>query len=108
MNDEWIKKPTKIKDHVDPKDVFRKVEAFLTEIERAEKDLKESKGEKAEQIYKRLTKIKDKLMKARKEGLNQEGELSIENLVFKKLRNKGAIEKLIDLTSQSYGKIYKI
>ena len=45
-------------------------------------------------------------MKLRKEGLNKDGEFSIGNLTFKKLRNDGYIEKLIDVNSKSYDKIY--
>ena len=36
-------------------------------------------------------------MKSRKEGLSEEGEFSLENLVFKKLRSEGKIKKLIYL-----------
>jgi hypothetical protein len=42
----------------------------------------------------------------RKEGLAKGGEMSIGNLAFKKLRNEGYIEKLIDIISKSYDKIY--
>ena len=45
-------------------------------------------------------------MKARKEGLSKAGEFSIENLVFKNLRNEGWIERLIDAGSNSYSGIY--
>jgi hypothetical protein len=45
-------------------------------------------------------------MKMRKEGLAERGEFSVENLVFKKLRNEGYIQNLIDLISRSYEKIY--
>jgi hypothetical protein len=51
-------------------------------------------------------KVKSKIMKMRKEGLAERGEFSVENLVFKKLRNEGYIEKLIDLISRSYEQIY--
>ena len=42
----------------------------------------------------------------RKEGLSKEGEFSVGNLAFKKLRNEGYIEKLIDIISGAYGRIY--
>ena len=45
-------------------------------------------------------------MKARKAGLSASGEFSIENLVFKKLRAEGKIEKLIDIITTLYDKIY--
>ena len=34
------------------------------------------------------------------------GEYSVENLVFKELRKNGTIEKIIDLASNLYSKIY--
>ena len=52
------------------------------------------------------TKLKEKIMKARKDGLAKEGEFSIENLVFKRLRNTGWLERLIDAGSNSYSAIY--
>jgi hypothetical protein len=42
----------------------------------------------------------------RREGLARDGEFAIENLTFKKLRNEGYIEKIIDLISKAYTKIY--
>jgi hypothetical protein len=42
----------------------------------------------------------------RKEGLSRSGEFSVENLVFKKLRNEGYIEKIIELISKAYTNIY--
>jgi hypothetical protein len=60
----------------------------------------------ARQLYKRCVKLKDKIQKMRKEGLAKGGEMSIGNLAFKKLRNEGYIEKLIDIISKSYDKIY--
>jgi hypothetical protein len=45
-------------------------------------------------------------MDMRKEGLAREGEFSVENLVFKKLRNEGYIEKIIELISKAYTNIY--
>ena len=40
--------------------------------------------------------IKDKLKDYRKSGLEKDGELSYENLVFKFLRRSGHIQKLFD------------
>ena len=50
--------------------------------------------------------VKKKIMKMRKEGLAREGEFSVENLAFKKLRNEGYIEKIIELISKAYSNIY--
>jgi ribosomal protein L17 len=60
----------------------------------------------AKELYKRANKVKEKLQKMRKEDLAKSGEFSVGNLAFKKLRNEGYIEKLIDIISGAYGRIY--
>jgi hypothetical protein len=42
----------------------------------------------------------------RRESLTKGGDMSVGNLVFKKLRNQGYINKLIDIIFKSYDKIY--
>ena len=42
----------------------------------------------------RIDRVKDKIMKMRKSGLESEGEYSVENLAFKVLRRKGLLGKL--------------
>lgn len=106
LNGKWITKPSFNPPKVDERDVNKKAEGYISEIEDAEKDLKTASPEDAERIYARLKRIKEKIMKARKEGLADDGEFSIENLTFKKLRNDGWIEKILDLSSESYKKIY--
>ena len=60
----------------------------------------------AKELYKRLHRVKEKIQKMRNEGLSKEGEGSVGNLAFKKLRNEGYIEKIIDLASKAYSRIY--
>jgi hypothetical protein len=52
--------------------------------------------------------LRDKIQKERQECLNvrREGEFCVENLVFKKLRNSGDIERLIKIANDSYDRIY--
>jgi hypothetical protein len=59
-----------------------------------------------EEIYNHAVSLKNKIMNMRREGLAREGEFSVENLVFKKLRNEGYIEKTIELISKAYSNIY--
>jgi uncharacterized protein YihD (DUF1040 family) len=47
-----------------------------------------------------VNKIKNRIKKLRQNGLSKEGELSIENLVFKVLRNTGYIGKLRDMKEE--------
>lgn len=51
-----------------------------------------------------LHKIKNRIKKLRLNGLSKEGELSIENLVFKVLRNTGYLTKLLDMKKQIMSK----
>ena len=55
-------------------------------------------------MLKILESIKDKLKKYRQSGLDDGGELSYENLVFKYLRRSGHIEKLFDSVNKGTDK----
>ena len=53
-------------------------------------------------------KIMKKIKKFRQSGLEEEGEFSNENIVFKYLRNNKVIKSLIDVRNQSYDKMMSI
>lgn len=106
MKDEWITVPEPSNPQIDEKDVYRKVEAFITEIEELEKEVVKTDSDQAREVQDRISALKQKIMKARKEGLAANGEFSIENLVFKQLRNQGYLERLIDLGADVYSHIY--
>lgn len=57
-------------------------------------------------IYKKGNQLKDKIVKIRKEALKEKGEFALENLLFKRLRNKHILEKLIDLINNAYDKFF--
>lgn len=105
LKDEWITIPRFNPPSVDPMDVSRRVEALETEIEMLEKEIATSDfGLIQEPLISRVDWLKEKIMKARKDGLSERGEFSVENLTFKALRNSGYIEKLIDLGKEAYRK----
>ena len=108
LNNEWIKNPVFDPPEIDEKDVDKKFQSIAYEIEQLHTRLVASSvlPHNAKELYKRSTKLKEKIMKMRKEGLSKKGEFSVGNLAFKKLRNEGYIEKLIDINSESYDKIY--
>ena len=108
LNNEWIRKPVYDPPTVDEMDVDKKYNGIVSDIENLHSRLMISADlpTNARQLYKRCVKLKDKIQKMRKEGLSKGGEMSIGNLAFKKLRNEGYIEKLIDIISKSYDKIY--
>jgi len=86
VNDSWLVEPRKIKPEVDDAAVEAKKDAILASIEHAllSKDLE------------KLRTVKDKITQMRKAGLARAGEWSVENLVFKILRNLGLIDQITD------------
>lgn len=108
LNNEWIKTPVFSPPVVDEMDVNKKYGSIVFEIDKLQTKLRDLSDlpSNAKSLYKRCIKLKDKIQKMRKESLSRDGEMSIGNLVFKKLRNEGYIEKLIDTISKSYDKIY--
>lgn len=94
MNDEWIKTPKKEKFDLDEKILKEKVLCWTDKIDKA---IKTSTLEDDKEI---LEKVKEKLKEYRKSGLEKDGELSYENLVFKYLRRSGHIEKLFDMKNK--------
>lgn len=107
LNHKWVIAPKYNPPNVDTKDVDVKYDARLYDIEQLDKLSKTSLDpNEAQEYYTKAKDLKTKIMKARKSGLSSEGEFSIENLVFKKLRKNGKIKKIIDITSKFYDMIY--
>ena len=82
----WLVEPKKIKPEVDDSAVEAKKDSVIHDIETAllSKDLN------------KLRAVKEKITKMRKAGLERAGEWSVENLVFKILRNLGLIDEIAD------------
>ena len=86
IKDRWQVEPKKIKPSIDDAAIEAKKDAMLAQIEQAllAKDLD------------KLRTVKDKITKMRKAGLARAGEWSVENLVFKILRNLGLIDQITE------------
>jgi len=104
-NDQWIAEPIKIELNIDTDMVKRKISSFIDMIERVE-DLYEEQDYK--EAYDRAVRLASRIKKYRKSGLEDKGEYSNENLVFKYLRNKEFIKKLYDTRNSSYDKMMSI
>jgi predicted nucleotidyltransferase len=98
MNDEWISEPKKFRNDVDQQVLKTKIKCWTDKIDSA------LETEEDEDDSKLLDSLKDKLKKYRQSGLEKDGELSYENLVFKFLRRSGHIEKLFDTINKSVDK----
>lgn len=107
-DNKWIREPKFNPPQVDEQDVNKKFEGIASEINRMESKLilMPDLPSEAKDMYKRLIKLKEKVQKMRKEELSKFGEFAVGNLAFKKLRNEGYIEKLINLISKAYARIY--
>ena len=84
--DRWLVEPKKIKPEVDDSAVERKKDSIIHDIETAmlSRDLE------------RMRRVKERVTEMRKAGLERAGEWSVENLVFKILRNLGLIDTVTE------------
>jgi hypothetical protein len=107
LKNEWIRQPNYNPPNVDEKDVNRKTSAYRHEIAELNRRLKKATPEEASTILEYASALKKKISRARDEKLAHiGGEFSIENLVFKEMRNNGLYGDLIKLKSDAYSKIY--
>lgn len=91
----WIQEPQKLKPLNNSSEIkakYKELKNYIEELTDEAKFIKNevANGEAAE-------KLMQKLKEMRKAGLSKEGEFSVENQVFKKLRNEGYMEKLFNL-----------
>jgi hypothetical protein len=103
----WIRKPRYNPPEIDEKDVDVKYLYYVQEILEIENKLKQDLFEEDyENLERRAKRLKEKIQEGRKQCLSGKmaSEFCVENLVFKKLRNTGMIEKLINLISAAYDK----
>jgi hypothetical protein len=82
----WIVMPKKVKPEIDDAAVEAKKDSIMRSVETA----------LLSQDLDKLQAIKDKITQMRKAGLERAGEWSVENLVFKILRNLGVIEQITE------------
>jgi len=87
---EWIEKPNPKIISIDKEAIQVKAADIMNAIDSLEKISDTNAG------FEKIKKIKNKIMKMRKTGLQKEGEFSTENLVFKVLRHTCYIDKLND------------
>jgi len=95
LYDEWIEEPEQENVSIDTDVIKGKVEQWQDMIDTVIEDV-EGGDEDLETSIEKIDKLKDKIKKYRQCGLEDEGEYSYENLVFKFLRRNGYIQKLFD------------
>ena len=95
LYDEWVVTPEKKDVTIDKNFLRTKIKAWTKKIDEVAEQVKNGDYDESIELIKEL---RDKIKKYRKAGLEDKGEFSYENLVFKYLRRGKYIEKLIDLS----------
>jgi len=99
LTGEWLKKPTfELKDF-DRDNIKKKAASLMDQVDRVEKLIDDGKYEEAEKY---ADKLKEKIQKMRKAGLETIGAYSVENLAFKVLRRTDYLGKLSDAKRKAY------
>lgn len=106
LNDEWIKKPVYDPPEIDMDYVKRKANQFIIDINTLNDKLKQNNKQDFDILHKRASRLREKIMKMRKDSLKRYGEYGIGNLAFKHLRNTGYIEKIIDISNRAYDEYF--
>jgi predicted nucleotidyltransferase len=89
---DWIRKPIKKIINVDTADVQLKAADVMNTIDELEEDID------SQSFLKKHEQLKNKIKKYRQTGLDSKnGEFSVENLVFKILRNSGYLQRMIEM-----------
>lgn len=101
-NDDWVLEPKKESVSLDKETIRKKYKEFVKQVNDIEKD-KDNQS-----VINRIEKLKDKIKKMRKAGLETGGEYSVENIVFKLLRRNDIMEKLGNLSTDAYDDEYTI
>jgi len=104
-DNEWIAEPLRIVPDIDAPVILTKAKSFIDMIERAD-DLFDDKEYK--DSYQFSLKLIDKIKKYRESGLEDRGEYSNENLVFKYLRNNENMKLLYDVRNDSYDRMMSL
>ena len=102
LNDEWIVKPSRKFTTFDWEDITKKAYGLMDQIDRA---MTLHKDKKYRDALNYIDKLKEKIRKFRKTGLDRAGEFSSENIAFKVLRRNGYLETLSNLKHTTYDKM---
>lgn len=100
QNNSWVRTPVTMK-VADKSEVAMKAKAIATTIDKLDAILTD---DNAEEIHNKIQKLRDKLKKMRKRALLTDGEASVDNAVFKSLRQSGHLNKLLNASRVAYDK----
>jgi hypothetical protein len=104
-NDKWILKPKREEFKINKKLIKQKADIFIDKLKDIRKDYEENK---LQSVVDKVTSLKDKIKKYRTTGLEDGGEFSLENLVFKALRRTPFMDILDSYKSKAYDKLVSV
>lgn len=102
LKDDWIIKPEKFNIKLDKPTIRKKYKEFVKIVD----DIENCKDDKVKIL--KIEKLKDKIKKMRKSGLESGGEYSVENIVFKLLRRNEIMGRLGDMKIDAYDNSHTI
>ena len=105
MNNEWVIRPVRVEFEVSEDAVRQKADSFEHNIEMIGTVFDQGRFEES---YGDSERMIQKLKRYRQSGLEKGGEYSVENLVFKSLRNGEIINKLHDIKKRSYDSMFSM
>jgi hypothetical protein len=105
MDDRWLVKPNPTEPEIDEETALKKMKGFAREVDKLVAIYARGAYEEAFAFAERL---KEKLKRMRRGGLETGGVYSPENIAFKMLRRSGDIEQLFDTYTRAYDKIYSL
>lgn len=105
LDNDWLIVPEPAEFEVSEDAIEQKYKSIQQTIEMIEKL---QKDKKYEEVYGDTDRLKGKIRNYRQSGLETGGEFSVENLVFKALRNGGELEKMSDLKREAYDNMMSI
>lgn len=104
-NDKWVIEPKKEDFKVNKKAIKQKADKFIERLKDIRKDYEE---DNLQSVVDKVKTLKDKIKKYRTSGLEDGGEYSIENLVFKTLRRTEFMDVLDSYKSKAYDKLMSV
>ena len=100
LNNKWNKFPKKDETEVDWELVKKKSNDYIDKIDDIESSIEFGSIKNHDALMDKVDGIWQKIKNNRKVGLAEDGEFSVENLVFKVLRRNGYIGKVLELRSK--------
>jgi len=105
MNNEWIKKPIREEADIDWDEVEKKATSLMGQVNAISQLLKD---EKYKEVHDSTLRLKEKIKRFRRTGLDKAGVYSSENVAFKVLRRNGYLSRLSLLKTTAYDKLMSI